>query len=110
MAPSEAPPPRPHSLSVGTITGVDYDFQLAVAFVNDHTHSDLKLNDQQNLELYALFKQATLGDAKKKDQPLVSLAAEDVRPLCEHMFGTCHIPVHGTHLCMAHTCVWHIVS
>jgi acyl-CoA-binding protein len=49
--------------------GVASDFDSAVSFVSQHAASDLKMSDAQKLELYALFKQSTMGDADKKKQP-----------------------------------------
>ncbi|GMH59320.1 hypothetical protein TrLO_g1570 [Triparma laevis f. longispina] len=45
------------------------NFLSAVSFVNARAGTDLQITDDAKLDLYALFKQATAGDAQDKDRP-----------------------------------------
>ena len=42
---------------------IEFDFKRAVSFVNERAGSDLRTTDDEKLEIYALYKQATVGDA-----------------------------------------------
>ncbi len=44
---------------------IEKEFHRAVAFVNSRDGSDLKMSDEKKLEIYALYKQSTEGDAPR---------------------------------------------
>ena len=48
---------------------ISKNYTDAITFVSDRAGSDLKLTDNQKLEVYALYKQVENGDAKKEDKP-----------------------------------------
>ena len=52
---------------------INNEFRRAVAFVDSRSGSDIRLNDEQKLEIYALFKQGkpripNMDKEKKEEQ------------------------------------------